>query len=525
MRVALGRFAGACALAALLAGCGGATTTAAKPESTLGVLAGSELKDLEPFFGDIEHDTGVRIVPTYVGTIAGADRIASGDKSVDVAWFAQDKYLSLADTGHHVIARERVMISPVIFGVKESKAKAFGWTGHSGVTWRQIADKASSGALHYAMTNPTTSNTGFSAVIGVASAFAGKGDALRPSDIDAAKLTGFFSGQKLVAGSSGWLAEAYLREQDGLDGIINYEASLISLNADPALKEKLVLLYPKDGFITADYPLDLVNAAKRDAYDKVIAYLKSPAVQTKIMNATHRRPVDSSVPLASDIPKALLVDLPFPATLATVNGLLTRYLNHDRIPPHTFYVIDTSGSMEGSRLASVRAALGILAGTDDSATGAFARFEDRELITLISFSESPQAPVNFAMHRANDPATFAGVKSYAAGLVADGNTAIFGALEEALDEAGRARSADAHHYDSIVLMTDGENNRGDDWPAFEVKWKALPAAERAIKIFPVFIGEANPEQLGRVATLTGGRAFDARSEPLPAIFKEIRGYQ
>jgi Ca-activated chloride channel homolog len=76
-----------------------------------------------------------------------------------------------------------------------------------------------------------------------------------------------------------------------------------------------------------------------------------------------------------------------------------------------------------------------------------------------------------------------------------------------------------------VLMTDGENNRGDDFDAFARKWRELPEYGRRIHIFPIFIGEANPKELQRIADLTGGRAFDARSLSLAEIFKEIRGYQ
>ena len=89
----------------------------------------------------------------------------------------------------------------------------------------------------------------------------------------------------------------------------------------------------------------------------------------------------------------------------------------------------------------------------------------------------------------------------------------------------RDRATDAGRYASIVLMTDGENNKGDDYAHFEAKWNALPDYARHIHIFPIFIGEASPAELNRIATLTGGRAFDARHETLSGIFKEIRGYQ
>jgi Ca-activated chloride channel homolog len=129
------------------------------------------------------------------------------------------------------------------------------------------------------------------------------------------------------------------------------------------------------------------------------------------------------------------------------------------------------------------------------------------------------------MTKPNDSAVFGAVRQLAAGITPGGNTAIYDALEAALAEAVREQANDAGRYDSIVLMTDGENNRGDDYNAFEKKWRALPQYARHVRIFPIFIGEASPAELERIATLTGGRAFDARSESLAGIFKEIRGYQ
>ena len=73
---------------AILAGCSGGR---GNPASTLTVLAGSEIKDLEPILADLEKDTGVHLDITYTGTLAGIDRIASGDNVPDVAWFSQAK--------------------------------------------------------------------------------------------------------------------------------------------------------------------------------------------------------------------------------------------------------------------------------------------------------------------------------------------------------------------------------------------------------------------------------------------------
>jgi Ca-activated chloride channel family protein len=508
----------------MLAACGGATSS---PPVTLDVLAGSELKDMEPILADAEKATGVHVALTYVGTIAGIDRLGSGEHR-DGAWFAQDKYLALSSAGKAVRARTRIMLSPVILGVKRSVAQGLGWDGGRKVTWAQIQRAVASGRFRYAMTNPSTSNSGFSAVLSVSTALAGTGDALRPSQVNQQQIAAFYKGQKLVSGSSGWLSDAYLASQESVDGIITYEASIAALDANPAIKEQLDRVYPADGVVTADYPFDLLDETKHDAYDKVVAYLKSPEVQKRIVETTYRRPTDTSV--ASPYPP-IVAETSFPASAAAVSALLLRFLNQDRVPAHSFYVLDKTGSMDNedgtgkSRIARVQDALDVLAGSDDTLTGQFARFNNRERITIITFSVHPEIDRTFEMKQANDPAVFGAVRSLAASLEPDGNTAIFDALEAALAEAQRDQPADAGRYVSIVLMTDGENNRGDDFNAFAAKWRASPAYLRNIRIFPIFIGEASPDELNRIADLTGGRSFDARKETISEIFKEIRGYQ
>lgn len=509
-----------CAAFALSACAGSNTNGAVNPNdpNTLVVLAGSEVKDLEPMFDDIRKNTGVRLAVSYAGTLAGIDKLETSADSADVAWFAQDKYFALTDE-HHLIKRStKIMLSPVILGVKASKARQLGWEGHN-VTWADIERAVASGRLQYAMTNPATSNSGFSAVVSVATAFTGNGDVVSTSNVNQQRLTGFFSGQKLIAGSSGWLADAYVQSQDSIDGIVNYESVLLGLNHGGQLKEPLTLIYPKDGILTADYPMVLLNPAKSSAYDKVTAYLRSPSTQRAIMTTTYRRPVLASVPLSSDFPHGVLVDTSFPNNRATVDQILLAYLNKHRVPAHAYFVIDTSGSMEGERLNAVKSAFHILTGSENTLTARFARFDDREQITIIPFAQDVKDRRDFVMRRQDDPQTFAAVGSYADSLTAGGGTAIYDALETALDEAQHDPPG---RYDSIVLMTDGENNRGDDASEFQRKYATYP---RKVRIFPIVVGEASPKELSQIADLSGGRSFDARSTSLEEIFKEIRGYQ
>ena len=249
------------------------------------------------------------------------------------------------------MAQTKIMLSPVIIGVKKSVADRFGWTNNPNVTWKDIEAKAADGSFHFAMTNPAASNSGLVALIGVASALSGSSDSIDTGTIDTADLTAFFKGQVLTAGSSGFLADSYVRDQDTVDGIVNYESVLMSLDAGGQLHEPLTLIYPKEGIVTADYPFMLLNAAKQAAYDKVTAYLRTPDVQKRIMTDTARRPAIPGVPLDSRFPTQTLIELPFPAKLDTINTLITTYLDEVRKPASAIFVLDLSGSMAGDRLS------------------------------------------------------------------------------------------------------------------------------------------------------------------------------
>ena len=524
--------AGICAglSALLLAACTGAggdqtTTTAPPGPNTLFILAGSELQDVIPILPRIERDTGLDIRFTYTGSLNGADEIAKGTDA-DLAWFSSSNYLTLAGASTEVLAKESVAISPVVIGVKTSLAQRFGWVDNPDVTWKDIAQRAASGELKYAMTNPAASNSGFSALVGVASAYAGTGNALTADDIDVPGLTQFFKGQALTAGSSGFLADAYVRSQNSLGGLINYESILLSLNAGGRLHEPLTLIYPKDGIITADYPLMLLDESKRSQYQRLLNELRSPVVQRWLMTKTNRRPVIPQVTLDSRFPSQVLIELPFPSSLDVVNALLNTYLNEIVPPSHTIFVLDVSGSMDGQRIADLKEAMNGLAGLDNSLTGTFAQFRNREDVTIIPFSSSVEDVQNFTIEGTdpNSPERLI-LRTYVDGLSADGNTAIYSALARAYREALSALSKDPNRLTSIVLMTDGENNSGMKPNEFLAFLRSLPPAARNVRTFPVLFGEADPLALHQIADATGGRVFDSRSSSLIEVFKEIRGYQ
>lgn len=534
------RLVPAAAALALLAGCSDeadpVTPVGDPSPGVLRVLAGSELADLQPILDEAAKATGITVKFSFTGTVEGAEKVASGtaEQGFDAVWFSSNRYLELVPEAQKRLGvPAKVMSSPVVLGLPAQKVKELGWDGKR-VGWAEIAEAAGAQKFTYGMTDPSASNSGFSALVGVAAALSGSGAALDAAKIDtvAPQLKKFFSAQTLSAGSSGWLSEAYVRRARGedpgakVDGLINYESVLLSLNA--TLPEPLTLVYPNDGVVTADYPLTLLTAASsaaREAHTKLAGHLRTADVQRKIMETTHRRPAVAQVQPDAKFAVKDLVELPFPGSQSAVDGLITTYFDQLRRPSRTLYVLDTSGSMQGDRIEGLRSALAGLTGADESLAGKFNRFHGREQVTLLPFNSSARPALKYEVPTDNPRPVLDQIRNTATSLDAAGGTAIYSSLRSGYDVLREQINADPDRFTSIVLMTDGENTGSENIGQFEQFHRNLPQNLKGIPIFPVLFGESATAEMERVAKMSGGKVFDARSRSLSAAFKEIRGYQ
>lgn len=510
-----------------LAGCGQreepAPASPAKPsapQAMLSVLAGSEIKDIEPALLQAAREANVTLQLSYAGTLDIVERINAGER-FDAILPPNGAYPALA-LATKPLAREKLFYSRVALGVKTAKAAALGWDKQA-PTWADIAKAAGAGRLRYAMTNPTSSNTGMSALFAVASAVAGKTEDLDIAEVNTQVLTAFLSGQKLTAGSSGWLAEAFVKDPSALDGMVNYEAVILRTNEKLAAVDRLALVYPKDGVISADYPLMLLRPEQRGAYDRLVAALKAPALQRQLATDAFLRPTAPGIALPASLPTDAVAELSFPNRLEVIDAVLSAYQGEWRRPATSIFVLDTSGSMQGGRIDAMREALKVLAGAQASTASArYARFQSRERVVLVSFSHQVSDPVQVNFERTSLAAAQARVTTYADALQAAGGTGIYAALLQAQALAARERASDPERYVSIVLLTDGVNTDGPDLAAFR---QQMQGSGTPTRVFPILFGEASNADMAALAQFTGGRVFDGRKAALALVFKEIRGYQ
>ncbi|MFJ6936917.1 substrate-binding domain-containing protein [Streptomyces sp. NPDC101132] len=515
------------ALGLVLTACDGAPEPDAGPlpyrEGTLRVLASSELSDMQPVLDAAREKTGVTVEFTWSGTLDAVEKLASGkaDGAYDAVWLSSNDYLRLRpEAGGKVTNETPVMTSPVAVGVRRATADRLGWKDGE-LTWSQLHQAVKAGRLTYGMTDPVRSNSGFSALVSVASGLSGAQAALTDADVDKASpaLKEFFKGQKLTSGSSGWLADAYTR-RGSVDALVNYESVLLSL------KQDLTVIRPKDGVVTADYPLALLTSAPqgaRTSMRSLTAYLRTAEVQKRITDTTLRRPVTAGVAPGPGLSPSKRRELPFPGTRSVADGLLASYENELRRPSRTVYVLDTSGSMEEeNRIGRLRDALTRLTGSGDSPVGR--RFRDREEVTLMPFGSKVKGTTTHVVDPGSPTTALNAIRSDVDALTPDGGTAVYSSLKEAYEHIGGGRG-DA--FTSIVLMTDGENTEGADASEFDAFYARQSPEGKSTPVFAILFGDSDKAELTHITELTGGRLFDATggNSSLDGAFEEIRGYQ
>ncbi|MEU3484794.1 vWA domain-containing protein [Streptomyces massasporeus] len=487
----------------------------------LRVLAGPDLAVLAPLLDELKDETGVDL---RLDHRADAETRAPDRGRYDLAWLSSDSYLRLTDKNAiRGLQRTPTMTSPVVVGLKPDLARRLrAQVPGSRLSWADIADAAATGTVRFGMADPGHAGSGLAALVGVATAAAGTGAALRPEDVSCDRLRGFRSGQTLTADTGPALVDSYADHQDEANALITYESDLLALNAAGRLDDRLEIVRPEDGTVLADFPLLLLNPARRTAYDKVTQWLRRDSVQRQIMRHTLRRPVNTTVTREARLREPVGNALYFPDRPVVLRTLLADYGDPDRrTTSQVVFLLDFSGSMRGARMAALREAFAGLSGADPTASGKFARFHRGERLTVVRFGGRVLGERTVTVTGPKDLTALA--DTVARGGYGDA-TAVWSALDHGYRTAARELAADPDRSVSLVLMTDGENNAGLPYAEFVRRHRALPAAVRgAVHTYPVHFGDADAGELRRAAASTGGRMVEAAESSLSEAFKEIRG--
>ena len=200
--------AAAFALAAFsLTGCGG-------HHGAFHIVAGSEQKTFEPIVLEFCREKGMDCTIDYKGSLdIGLALSEQTAPDIDAVWPASSLWLDMYDTHRRVKDLKSIASSPVILGVRLSKARELGWIGKP-VRMDDVLQAVAANKLSFLMTSATQSNSGASAYLAMLASAFGQPDRLDPRALDdpAArdKVKALLKGVVRSSGSSGWLKDLYL---------------------------------------------------------------------------------------------------------------------------------------------------------------------------------------------------------------------------------------------------------------------------------------------------------------------------
>jgi Ca-activated chloride channel family protein len=191
---------------------------------------------------------------------------------------------------------------------------------------------------------------------------------------------------------------------------------------------------------------------------------------------------------------------------------LNLYQREFKKPGFNIFVLDFSGSMQGSGYDELIEALGELM-IDEKAKANFLQASDEEINIFIPFATDVQ-PFLQAKGNAELEALYEKIKAY----TPNGGTALYEALDEAL---AIMEDADLSAYSpSIVLMTDGQPNGDMNFKDFNRHYLEL---NKDIPVFTILFGQAKEDEMGRIAQVSRAKVFDGK-ENLAQAFRSVRGY-
>ncbi|MCR5186690.1 MAG: VWA domain-containing protein [Clostridia bacterium] len=494
-------------------------------ETAFNIISSTENKDLEDYIINYAKSEGIDVKIEYSGTIDIMDKLNSGEK-YDAVWTSNSIWLYMLDSSKVKTSEAKsTSINPVIFAIKKSKAEELGFVGKDIYT-KDIVSAIRDGKLKFSMSNPTQTNTGATAYLGLLSTLAGNPEVLKKENLENQALKDdmitLFSGLARSSGSDEFLEEMFLN--GSYDSVITYESSIISLNKllEEKGEEVLYALYPVDGVSISDSPFAFIDngvETKKDEFLKIRNYILSSEGQ-KYLAQTGRRTwyggINSNVDKTVFNPNwginttKYIVPLKFPST-EIIKAALSMYQSEFRKPVSIAFCLDYSGSMYGQGNKQLVEAMDYIL-NEDEAQNDLLQFTYKDKITVIPFS-------SYVMETwsTNTGSETKDLLTNIHKLSPDGGTNICDAAIVAIDQI---ENDDINTYNkSVVLMTDGQSNMGS-YGNLERRYDLL---SEEIPIYSIMFGDADKTQLDDIAELTNAKVFDGRTNLLEA-FKEVRGY-
>lgn len=490
-------------------------------EKYFNLITTPENKVLEDKLFAFAKKTNFELKISYADNLDIVDKVNSGEK-YDAIWSSNSIWLDMIDKSVSITNLKSTSITPIMFGIRESRAKELGLINKQ-VTMNDLLNLVKSGKLKFSMANPITTNSGASGYLNILTTLAGNPEVLTSDYLESSslrsKLRDFFNGVKRTSGDEKFLEESFLKGD--YDAVFTYESSIININKKlkEDKKEILYAIYPIDGVSISDSPIvyvDNKNDKKKEEFLELQKYLLGSEGQEILLNLGRRTwygGVNSNAP-ESIFNKEWGIDTTkyispskYPSKDVIKEALLL-YQEELRKPVHVVFCLDYSGSMLGNGIKELRNAMQYI--FSDDAKSNLIQFTKRDKIDVLAFSYSVNIPWSAKGDNLSELLSL--INSYDV----EGTTALYPAASRAIE---LLENESDEYNTSVILMTDGEGNEG----TYQELLNTYKTVGKEIPIYSITFGDADLEQLNMMAKLSNGKVFDGRNSLVEA-FKTVRGY-
>lgn len=390
--------------------------------------------------------------------------VANDNATLPTIWIPDSPVWTnvLADQGLDQFQGSCVSVaeSPLVIGVWRPAAESLGWPSYAlgwldfgslaqdPAAWKYYSGGEYGDSLRLSHTHPGLSGAGAGTLLALVQSAERQAEAVSVAEINLpivqASVGAFESAVAFFASDPHTLAQTMInRGPTYLGAAVMYESDVVTQG-----QGALVPIYPLEGTFVATHPACLNQAAAEQEAARLFRdYLLSEAGQNTAVSYA-LRPVNPNVAIGPPLATDDSVNLDQPAIIFGEPGVDTIYAIQDvwqsaRKDVNLVMLLDTSGSMRGSKIESMR----------EAAVQFVNQMGDDDRLTIIAFSTEPQILVEGAqVGAARDKLT-----NTILGLNAAGDTTLFDAIGDGATSISRTHNPE--QTNALVVLSDGQDTR------------------------------------------------------------------
>ncbi len=493
---------------------------------SLKVLSSNDNKDLEDEIKNYAKKNGFSVSFTYMGDLEMIEELNNNSSQYDAVWISNSLWLYMVNDSHITSESKSISISPVVMGLKYSKAKELDLIGKD-ISNQDILNLIQEKKIKYVMSSVTATNDGASSYLGFLNALAGSPEVLTEEMLDdpilIEKLRTLFEGVERVSGDQDFLETMFVNG-DTYEAVIASESSLIHINKllQETGKEELYFIYPVDGVPINDSTLAFIDhyndTRKKEKYLSLQKYLRSKDGQEELKSLGRRTWYGGISEESDDVfnkswgidTTKYLTGTKFPSK-KVITKAINVFIDELRKPGHTVFCLDFSGSMSGEGVNQLENAMEYILDYGKASADKL-QFSKNDKVTLLLFSTDVGNPITTT----NGKETERLLEAIHIRTV-QGQTALYTCAEEGIK---LLESDDEKYNKTLILMTDGISTDSD---RYRYLYSTYNNYQSTIPIYSIMFGSASKKELEPIAAMSNAKVFDGRKDLLEA-FKEVRGY-